>query len=174
LKPGERLSCNGCHEQKSAAPAITNNKPIALQRAALPLTPDVDGTNPFSYPRLVQPVLDSKCVKCHQENEKAPRLDGEVVADGAKIWTASYHSLAPEFGFWQYGNPHRTTPGKFGARASRLYALLTEGHYDVELSEEELHRLTVWLDSCSVFYGVYEKEGGEAQLRGEIVYPTLQ
>ncbi|MBL7648986.1 MAG: PD40 domain-containing protein [Candidatus Hydrogenedentes bacterium] len=174
LKPGERLSCNGCHEQKSAAPAITNNKPIALQRAALPLTPDVDGTNPFSYPRLVQPVLDSKCVKCHQENEKAPRLDGEVVADGAKIWTASYHSLAPDFGYWQYGNPHRTTPGKFGARASRLYALLTEGHYGVELSDEELHRLTVWLDSCSVFYGVYEKEGGAAQLRGEIVHPTLQ
>ncbi len=173
LKPGERLSCNGCHEQKSAAPAIANNKPIALQRAALPLTPDVDGTNPFSYPRLVQPVLDSKCVKCHQENETAPRLDGEVMADGAKIWTASYHSLAPEFGFWQYGNPHRTTPGKFGARASRLYALLTEGHYGVALSDEELHRLTVWLDSCSVFYGVYEKEGGEAQLRGEIVYPTL-
>jgi len=28
--------------------------------------------------------------------------------------------------------------------------------------------------SCSMFYGVYEKEGGEAQLRGEIVRPTLE
>ena len=71
------------------------------------------------------------------------------------------------------GNPHRTTPGKFGARASKLYALLTEGHYDVELTEEEMHRITVWLDSASVFYGVYEKEGGEAQLRGEVVQATL-
>jgi len=37
-----------------------------------------------------------------------------------------------------------------------------------------MHRIAVWLDSCSIFYGVYEKEGGEAQLRGEIVRPTLQ
>jgi len=25
-----------------------------------------------------------------------------------------------------------------------------------------------------MFYGVYEKEGGEAQLRGEVATPTLQ
>jgi hypothetical protein len=37
-----------------------------------------------------------------------------------------------------------------------------------------MHRLTLWLDCVSIFYGVYEKEGGEAQLRGEIVYPTLE
>ncbi|MCF6286189.1 MAG: hypothetical protein L3K26_13505, partial [Candidatus Hydrogenedentes bacterium] len=67
----------------------------------------------------------------------------------------------------------RTRPGKFGARASKLYELLSKGHYDVELTDEELHRLTVWLDSSSIFYGVYEKEGGEAQLRGGIVQPTL-
>jgi hypothetical protein len=32
----------------------------------------------------------------------------------------------------------------------------------------------VWLDSCSLFYGVYEKEAQEAQLRGEIVRPSLE
>jgi hypothetical protein len=44
----------------------------------------------------------------------------------------------------------------------------------VKLAPEELHRITVWLDSCSMFYGVYEVAGGEAQLRGEIVHPTLE
>ena len=174
LKPGERLSCQGCHEPRTSAPMAVNTKPIALQRPAQPLVPDVDGTNPFSYPRLVQPVLDAKCVSCHQPGKDAPRLDSEVIADGAKIWFASYHSLAPDYGFWEYGNPHRTTPEKFGAKASKLYSLLTQDHYGVDLAEEELHRLTVWLDSCSIFYGVYEKEGGEAQLRGEIVNPTLR
>ncbi len=174
LKQGERLTCVGCHDKKTAVPEPLQATPIAFQREALPLKPDVDGTNPFSYPRLVQPVLDSKCRKCHEENGKdAPRLDNEVIAKGRNIWFASYHSLAPEFGFWKYGSPHRTKPGAFGAKASKLYKLLTDGHYDVELSEEELHRLTVWLDSASVFYGVYEKEGGEAQLRGEVVKPTL-
>ncbi len=85
------------------------------------------------------------------------------------------HSLARDYGFWIYGDRHRTTPGKFGARASKLYELLKDGdHYDVNLPEDDMHRLTLWLDSCSIFYGVYEKEGGEAQLRGEIARPTLE
>ena len=33
------------------------------------------------------------------------------------------------------------------------------------LAAEELHHMAVRLDSCSIFYGVYEKAGGEAQLR---------
>jgi hypothetical protein len=53
--------------------------------------------------------------------------------------------------------------------------LLADGqHHGLVLSEEDMHRITLWLDACSVFYGVYEKEGGEAQLRGEIVWPTIE
>ena len=123
----------------------------------------------------MQPVLERHCLKCHSEHpETAPRLDREVVALGRKKWFASYHSLAPKYGFWQYGNRHRTLPGKFGARASKLYNLLQEGHYDVDLPEEDMERIVLWLDACSIFYGVYEQEGGEAQLRGEIVRPTLE
>jgi hypothetical protein len=44
----------------------------------------------------------------------------------------------------------------------------------VKLSEEELQKIALWLDCVSPFYGVYEKEGGEAQLRGEVAYPTLE
>jgi hypothetical protein len=44
----------------------------------------------------------------------------------------------------------------------------------VKLPPEDLHRITLWLDCVSLFYGVYEKEGGEAQLRGEVVKPTLE
>ena len=146
-----------------------------MQREPSKLVPDVDGTNPFSYPRLVQPVLDRHCAGCHAEHpDSAPRLDREVIAKGRQKWYASYHSLAPEYGFWQYGERHRTIPGKFGARAAKLYHLLKEGHHGVELSEEEMHRITVWLDSCSMFYGVYEAEGGIAQLEGKVVYPTLE
>jgi hypothetical protein len=177
LKPGEHLTCQGCHEPSNSAPSTSSVMPIAFQRDPSRLAPDVDGTNPFSYPRLVQPVLDKHCVACHAERrEDAPRLDSEVLVKdkkGVQKWYASYVSLAPEFGFWQYGDRHRTTPGKFGARASKLYAMM-EDHHGVDLPEEDLHRISVWLDSCSIFYGVYEKEGGEAQLRGEIVRPTLE
>jgi len=175
LQPGEMLVCQGCHEPRHRAPESLKNIPIAMRREPSNLKPDVDGTNPFSYPRLVQPVLDKHCVQCHENHpNKAPRLDREVVVKGKQKWYASYHSLAPEYSFWQYGHRHRTIPGKFGARVSKLYKMLQKGHHDVKLSQEEMHRITVWLDSCSIFYGVYEKEGGIAQLEGKIVYPTLE
>ena len=191
LQPGERLVCQGCHEPRRRAPAsLSEITPLAMRRAPSPLKPDVDGTNPFSYPRLVQPVLDKYCVKCHAEKskEKAPPLDGRVVKTSrgsymnpVTAYYASYLSLAPKFGFYDYGGRsfndpkwYRTTPGEFGARASKLYEILRKGHYDVKLPPEDLHRLTVWLDSCSPFYGVYEPEGGKAQLQGEIASPTLQ
>jgi len=195
--PGENATCNGCHEPRhKAAIATGTSPPLAMQRAPSRLEPDVDGTNPFSYPRLIQPVLDRNCVGCHVENaDKAPRLDSELVQDPGGGWMnipttyfASYLSLTPEFGTWKYSDENLTgslwdlvtskdltsTPGKVGARVSKLYRMLQEGHHDVELTDEDLHRIIVWLDSYSPFYGVYEPEGGEAQLRGEIVYPTLE
>ncbi len=175
LQPGERLVCQGCHEPRHESPPSPQETPIAMRREPSQLVPDVDGTNPFSYPRLVQPVLDKHCVACHADNPKtSPRLDREVVVKGRQKWYASYHSLIRDYAFWSYGDRHRTIPGKFGARASKLYKILQDGHYDVKLSEEEMHRVTVWLDSCSVFYGVYEEQGGIAQLEGKVVYPTLE
>jgi len=175
VQPGENLVCQGCHEPRKRVAVAHGNTPLALRREPSKPQPDVDGTNPFSYPRLVQPVLEKNCLSCHRKNkDKAPRLDSEVVTNGGQIWYASYFTLAPEYGFWKYGDRHRTIMDKFGAKASRLYNMLKEGHHDVKLSDEDLHRITVWLDSCSIFYGVYEKEGGQAQLRGEIVRPTLE
>ncbi len=189
FQPGEKATCIGCHEPPKHAPVAADKiMPIAMRRPPSRLKADVDGTNPFSYPRLVQPVLERNCVDCHKKHaDEAPRLDAEIVRfpkggymNPKTLYYASYNSLAPEFGFYNYGGGwadssfYRTTPGKFGAKASKLYQLLTEGHYDVKLSPEDMHRITVWLDSCSLFYGVYEAEGGQAQLRGEIAHPTLE
>ena len=146
--------------------------PLALRRPPSRLKPDVDGSNPFSYPRLVQPVLDQHCVECHAKTAgQGLNLAREPLV---RNWYASYTNLVQQFGFYDYGDGYRTTPGQFGARASKLYEMLQKGHYDVKLSAEEMHRLTLWLDCTSMFYGVYEREGGQAQLRGEIAPPTLE
>jgi hypothetical protein len=186
FQAGETHVCQGCHEPKQRTPRVMPLESLATRRPPSRLQPDVDGTNPFSYARLVQPVLNKYCTDCHaQHRDKALRLDaepvqlvGEAYMDLPTTYFASYVSLAPQYGFYAYGGAggrsHRTTPGEFGARASKLYELLTKGHYDVKLPPEDVHRLTVWLDSCSMFYGVYEKEGGEAQRRGEVVRPTLE
>ena len=172
LHEGERLVCAGCHEPKYRSPQPPATLSLALRREPSRLKPDVDGSNPFSYPRLVQPVLDKHCVECHaQKADKAPSLSRLPLTGG---WYASYANLVGRFGFHDYGDGYRTTPGRFGAKASKLYELLQKDHYGVKLSDEELHRITLWLDCSSMFYGVYEKEGGQAQLRGEIALPTLE
>ncbi|MBE3098775.1 MAG: NPCBM/NEW2 domain-containing protein [Planctomycetes bacterium] len=171
LHEGERLVCAGCHEPKDRAPSPMPAVPLAMRREPSKLQPDVDGSNPFSYPRLVQPVLDRNCVECHNKNApKACNLAREPIQ---KKWYASYNSLV-KYGFTSYGENLRTTPGQFGARASKLYEILSKGHYDVKLSPEDMHRLTLWLDLSTMFYGVYEKEGGEVQLGGGIARPTLE
>ena len=172
LHEGERLVCAGCHEPKHRSPQPVGSGPLAMRREPSRLKPDVDGSNPFSYPRLVQPVLDRHCVQCHAQNAGKTMSLASRPLTGR--WYASYANLVQEYGFHDYGDGYRTTPGRFGARASKLYQVLNKGHYDVKLSAEEMHRLTLWLDCSSLFYGVYEKEGGEAQLRGEIARPTLE
>lgn len=172
LQEGDSVTCTGCHEPRTQSPVPMKTLPLAMRRAPSVPTPDVEGSNPFSYPQLVQPVLDKHCVGCHEENlDKAPKLTREPIT---KKFYASYNSLAPKYGFWNYGDGYRTTPGKFGAKAAPLYEHLKKGHKDVKLTDEEMHRITLWLDMTSLFYGVYEKEGGEAQLRGETVFPTLE
>jgi cytochrome c553 len=172
VREGEVLTCVGCHEPKNRAPESTKILPLALKRSPSKLTPDVDGSAPFSYPRLVQPVLDRNCVECHQKNQDtAPNLAREPITNN---WYASYHNLVEKYGFYNYGDGYRTTPGRFGAKASKLYQMLQDGHHDVQLSDEDMHRLTLWLDSTSMFYGVYEREGGQAQLRGAVAMPTLE
>lgn len=172
LRDGEKLVCAGCHEHKSQAPKPPSTVLMALRRPPSTPSPDVDGSRPFSYPRLVQPVLDRNCVQCHTENEarKAPNLAKEPIA--GKFF-ASYNTLV-KYGFTSYGDNYRTRPGQFGARASKLIEMLQKGHHDVKLSAEDFHRLVLWIDCCSMFYGVFEKEPGEAQLRGEIAEAILE
>ena len=183
LHPGEKNTCQGCHEPRAQAPSLPAALVTALKRAASRPQPGPDGSNPFNYPRLVQGVLDRNCVACHQER-KAADLSGRPVR--AKLpgrdntWTASYLALS-QWGFWfSSDNNHQadpehggaiTMPGQFGARASRLRRLL-QNHYGLKLAEEDWGRLALWLDSNSDFYGAYEKE--EEQTRGEVVRPKLE
>ncbi len=178
LHAGEQMTCHGCHETKQRAPVALKATPLAMSRKPSSITPDVSGSNPMNYVRLVQPVLDRNCVKCHQE-KKALDLTG--VADGSHGWTRSYKNLSAKYGFYfnvsngsirdgVHGGS-RSTAGKFGARAAKLLNYLDEKHHGVKLSDEDFHRVTLWLDSNSPFYGSYENT--PAQARGEVVQPIL-
>lgn len=178
LHPGERMVCQGCHERKSHSPLAPDRVPLALRRKPSTIKPEVDGSNPFNYVRLVQPVLDRNCVACHQDR-KALDLTGEIT--GANGWTRSYTNLAEKYGFYFHVSNgaidmgihggSRTIAGQFGARGAKLLEYMDARHYDVKLSDEDRQRLTLWLDCNSEFYGSYENTA--AQARGEVVAPTL-
>ena len=89
LHAGETLTCLGCHEHKQRAGLRMTRVPAALQRPPSAIQPDVEGSNPFNYQRLVQPVLDRHCVECHREKGALP-LDGEPF--GLKVLPTPGHS----------------------------------------------------------------------------------
>lgn len=178
LHTGEHLSCVGCHENRHAAPATPTSLPIAMRRPPSKPTPEVPNTFPIVFPQLVQPVLDRHCVTCHREQatQGAPDLTGEPADHHA--WSRSFVSLLP-FAWGHDGgngiiavNGMRSTPGAIGARASRLLALLENGHHGVNLSDEDLRRITVWLDCNSNFFGDYVEL--EKQRDGGVVTPALR
>ena len=168
LQPGEAAGCVGCHENRmSTVPSV---KTIASTREPSKLIPGPDGSKPLSYPILVQPVLDKKCVSCHN-NEKAEggvNLAGEP--DGH--YTKSYNALINFVSFTYWGAPEgnyepRTEPLRFGAIASKLTNILEKGHYDVNLTDEEWERLNVWIDTNALFYGAFNVEDQARQQNGE-------
>jgi cytochrome c553 len=94
VAPGETLMCNGCHEQRvDVVRSPSRETPLAMRRAPSPIAPGPEGTCPYSYPRLVQPVLDAKCVSCHGEKRKANMPDlrrGDYAADKYLFYTSFY------------------------------------------------------------------------------------
>jgi hypothetical protein len=180
--PGERVTCQGCHEPKHCAPPLAAGPVcLALSRPPSRLQPEANENAPISFPRLVQPVLDQHCVACHAKNAgKAPELNRSLMANrhgitgGKAQYSASYVNLLPYAVYGYEGDNKRTIPGKFGARTSKLYSLLSKGHHDVKLAANEMRRITLWLDSMSPFYGVYDAEGQQKELRGEYAKPPLE
>jgi hypothetical protein len=191
VHPGEHLTCQGCHEPKHCSPSRPTGLPLALRRPPSKLKPDVEGSKPFNYVRLVQPVLDRHCVTCHRQ-KGALDLSGEIQyrpcpRDNHKqcCYTRSYNNLAEKYGFCFHAHSattianidmvqraaSRTIPGEFGARAAKLLEYLDERHHGVKLSEQDFHRIVLWLDCNSEFLGAYEK--AEAQAHGELVRPAL-
>lgn len=190
VQPGEQVSCVGCHENRMTAPLPQSIQ--ALARPASEIEPGELGGRPFSYAAVIQPVLDRHCVVCHN----ATKAEGEIDLSAAprERFSQSYVALTGDVDFWGGGtnqqnaaralvprfggrNPVQLTPagGLYGARGSRLIQLIRAGHYEAQLSGEELRRLAAWVDMNAVFYGAYGPQDQARELRGEVLgMPEVQ
>lgn len=169
LQPGERLACAGCHEHKNTAPpaaaGITQAMKAGPQELA-PLEPSPAGyAGGFSFPKLIQPILDKHCTSCHNcravaEGESTISLEGTGTLDpgSLKHWSDAYRALAdPKLCRWvsPQSAPPMLPPYHAGASQSELIRLLEAGHEDCKLSSREMQTIACWIDLAVPFSGDY-------------------
>ena len=77
LMPGEHRGCIGCHENRdvpATATRYTHRAPLAMRHGpSTPEQPAWGTAGIIDFPRVVQPVLDKYCVKCHSGPTAARR-----------------------------------------------------------------------------------------------------
>ncbi|MBN2377898.1 MAG: discoidin domain-containing protein [Sedimentisphaerales bacterium] len=149
LQPGEIRGCIGCHEDRMSAPPSNYPLPLAMRREPDMPKPPSWGAGAFSYEKVVQPVWDNKCVSCHNaQDEQHINLTGTLDVDKVP---ASYRTVIEKgwvnyFDF-SYGKKHSLAPPlSFGTLKSKLWQILDTGHYDVQLTNDEIHRIKCWTD----------------------------
>ncbi len=187
LHPGERLLCSGCHEPKeNVRRTALTTLPLAMRRAPSAIKPGPDGSAPFNYARLVQPVLDAKCVSCHGEkrNSKAPDLRAGDWRKDKWGFSTSWNNLVHRTNYfawemveekrvdWRFFTPAYTEPGRYLAMNAPLRKMLDAGHHGVKLTPEERERLILWMDSNGQY--IAHDHDAEAQRDGKIVKPVLE
>jgi hypothetical protein len=166
LQPGQTYTCIGCHEHRNTAPPPT--APLAVRRKPSKLAAGPAGSWPLDYATLVQPVLDQRCVSCHQPGQTGSKFD--LTPD------RSYQSLV------SFGSPslkelvvaryreQRSKVGQCEARMNPVLKLLQQGHYDVALSADDWARLVTWMDTLGQRAGHFspEQEQQLCELRGRL------
>ena len=193
--PGETQSCVGCHADRNyVSPAsVGGGHSIAAGRAVQDLTEPTWGRRDgFSFAKVVQPVLDARCVRCHDETAaldlSGDRTDYFSVAyeNLARRGTQAEHGGDAQGGMAGFGkNPYTSwiptfngcesnilqiAPKTWGSPVSRLAEVIISGHPDakgrhqVSLSADERLRILMWIDLDVPFYGTSQSR--QPELRG--------
>jgi hypothetical protein len=148
LQAGEQRSCVGCHDRRQSSPPPTTG--LALKQPARHLDPPPWGTESFDFQRVVQPVLNANCVRCHDGREPG-RSDLRGTLDAERV-PASYRALIQ--GGWvhffdlTYGMRHfKAEPLSFGTLQSRLWTVLADEHHkEVTLDTAGMRAIKAWTD----------------------------
>jgi len=195
VRPGETLSCVGCHE--TPADVTPSRRALAAVRDVREVQPWRGPARGFDFAREVQPVLNKYCVACHdgrpgrpdlRSREQVPEYQGrrlsklgvdrmhpKMLADtsGLVKYTPAYEALIPyirRVGIED--DVHMLVPGEYHVDTSELIQMLRKGHQGVRLDPEAWDRLTTWIDlngPCHGTWGeVYPISDGAHQRRMEL------
>ena len=175
LMPGETQSCTGCHENRRTAAVPISA--LAARKAPAPLEPPSWGNaGVLDYNKVVQPVWDRHCVRCHSgaNPPKGMNLTGHYT----RFFNMSYDSLVNRsrsdraFRAWFTGDstnkplvqsfhlltgltePFRAKEsGSFG---SRLPEYLEKSHHGVDMPAADKRIVYEWLDAMIPYYPTFD------------------
>jgi hypothetical protein len=166
---GEHLTCVGCHEDKWKAPTgIT--RPKAFQRAPSELIKEPGSQEPVTYYRTVKPIFENKCLPCHRSQEKGLQKMGYDDLKEYAFFYAGAH-MNNYCNVKLVGMGTRSIPGLFGAHYSKIGKALLKNHRGKRITEEEFHRVCLWLDLNSPRLGAFNDVTNQEQ--GKLVWPDL-
>ncbi len=166
LMPGETNLCIGCHEERTMTPTQNDRLQFMKAMAQPAVRPEkIDGVPQiFDYFRDIVPILDRRCLECHNE----ARRDGGVDLNSdlrPRDFVNSYEVLSRFDGGMLGDNRNRPMsdfkPYEIGSCASKLVKLLESGHPDadgkrrVELPPEEIRTIRYWIDAGGYYAGTY-------------------
>ena len=157
VMPGERLSCIGCHENRTTAPGSPTRR-IAFNRPPSTIAPVPGVPAIFACPRDIQPILDRNCIKCHASDKLAGNVD--LSGDRGAVFSLSYLNLVFRNQIADGQNDTgNIAPRKIGDSASPLMDKLTGGHHGVQASEAEIQMARHWINVGAPYPGTYAALG---------------
>ena len=158
VMPGERRGCVGCHELHSVAPASATA--AAIRRDPSDLDPPPWGTASISYERMVQPVLDRYCGKCHQGDGKG-RAKLDLTLRPAGVFKEPYLTLVNSgiAGALMAENYGQSDPASYVTTPPMRHLSYTSPlidhamHNDERLDPADLRALIAWVDANCPYRG---------------------
>ena len=158
ITDGEVQTCIGCHEPRNTAPPNVYRPTPALRGEPDPITPPPWGAGTIDFVRLVQPVLDRHCVRCHGGEKTEAGLD--LSGDKTRFFNMAFENLTDrrlvEF-YWIHDAPTGNFPPlASGSYVSKLTPLLLSDHHGVRLSAEDCLRIFTWIDANVPYYGTWD------------------
>ncbi len=187
--PGEVQGCIGCHEHRLGASRPQMG--TAYSRTPMDLEPMEWGGGGFDYARIVQPVFDKHCVKCHNSIDPPKNLD--LTGGATDFFNVSYDCLArekqgragTEFVNWiptyngHEQNILEVTPKAWGSPQSKLAEVVLGKHLDEDgkprftMDEKSRRRVLAWIDLNVPYYGTSETAYPDNRGCRQIVPPQL-
>jgi len=176
VQPGERLSCIGCHENRTST-APVGSMTLAMKRPASKIAPiPAELPDVYDFPRDIQPILDKYCVKCHDVEQHGTYVEGadpekkpcgplsggiSLAGDRGPIFSHSYANLTmlAQFTDGRDGNGNKP-PRTIGTGASPLMDKISSGrHHGVKVTPREHDMVRLWIESSAVYAGTYAALG---------------